>query len=71
MIFTRYPLAHLDNRVMDIDGWHWEMAFLGELVEPVYTSHALLHYTTYVLSSTWRERVSSAYINIEINLINK
>ncbi len=44
---------HLDNRVVDVDGRHWEVVLFGELVESVYASDALLHHSTYVLSRAW------------------
>ena len=46
------PCPHLDDRVVDIDGRHGELVLLGELVEAVYSSDALLHDASHVLRHT-------------------
>ena len=49
---TLYMYLHnnyLDNRVVNIDGWHWQVLLLGELVEAVDPRDALFHDAPYVL----------------------
>lgn len=42
----RVVSADLSDGVINIHSGHSELITLGELVEPVYASHALLHYTS-------------------------
>ena len=67
----RHHTHYLHDRVINVDGGHWKVLLLGELVEAVNSSDALLHNGSHMLGhvampfSSSEQPVSSVFPNVE------